>query len=262
MMKNRTLIKLGGAALESQATLQQVARLIRDWRRSGETVVLVHGGGPSINTELRLRGIEWKFIGGQRVTTSAMMDVIETTLVGNVNHNVVNYLLQQDLPAVGFSGVDRDLFYCSQASVELGQVGRIEKIHGEWLDDMISSPDSPLPVVAPLGIGRDGRKFNINADWAASHLATALRVRRLVFFTDQTGILDEEGMPIAEVGAEGLRNMIDCKIVSGGMLTKTLAILHALENGVPEVVVGTTQNPQAGTQCRLQMLEEQAHASI
>ncbi|MBX3020069.1 MAG: acetylglutamate kinase [Bdellovibrionales bacterium] len=252
----RVLIKLGGAALESQATLKEVTQLIQDYRARGISVVMVHGGGPSINTELRLRGIQWTFVGGQRVTTSAMMDVIESTLCGNVNHNVVSHFNSHGVPAVGFAGTDRQMLLCEQASLELGQVGKIVTVNANWLNELISV-DQPVPVVAPLGVGANGQRFNINADWAASHLAVALKVDRLLFLTDQFGIMDEEGLKIPSVDAQGLRNMIECKVVSGGMLTKALAILNALENGVAAVSVSKAQDPDSGTQCMLRSQKEE-----
>lgn len=261
-MMKRILVKLGGAALEAQATLSQAVELIKNYRAQGVQVIMVHGGGPSINTELRLRGIQWTFVGGQRVTTPAMMDVIENTLCGNVNHNVVNYFINNGLPAMGFAGTDRQTLFCERASLELGQVGKIVKVNAGWLDAFMKDPSSPVPVIAPLGVGEGGQRFNINADWAASHLAVALKVDQLVFLTDQFGICDEEGQKIPAVDAEGLRNMIDCKVVSGGMLTKTLAILNALENGVAKVSVSKAHDPSTGTQCTLKYVEEAAYAEL
>lgn len=257
----RVLIKLGGAALESQATLKEVTQLIQNYRASGVQVIMVHGGGPSINTELRLRGIQWTFVGGQRVTTAPMMDVIENTLRGNVNHNVVSHFNAHGVPAVGFSGSDREMLFCTQASKELGLVGKIVKVNASWLNDLLLEPGSPVPVIAPLGIGAAGERFNINADWAASHLAVALNVDRLLFLTDQIGIMDEEGQKIPFVDVQGLRNMIECKVVSGGMLTKALAILNALENGVGAVSVSKAEDPSTGTQCAMRV-EEESYAAL
>lgn len=257
----RVLIKLGGAALESQTTLREVTQLIQNYRANGVEVIMVHGGGPSINTELRLRGIQWTFVGGQRVTTAPMMDVIESTLCGNVNHNVVSHFNTHGVAAIGYSGTDREMLFCKQASQELGLVGKIVQVNAAWLNDLILEPGSPVPVIAPLGIGAAGERFNINADWAASHLAVALHVDRLLFLTDQFGIMDEEGQKISSVDAQGLRNMIECKVVSGGMLTKTLAILNALENGVGAVSVSKAEDPSTGTQCVLHA-EEESFATI
>jgi acetylglutamate kinase len=233
----RILIKLGGAALQEVLTLDTVTKAILNFRRLGTHVILVHGGGPAINEELRRRGIDWTFVGGQRVTSLAMMDTIESVLCGAVNGRVVRHMGAQGVNAVGFSGADSQTLLCTQASPELGQVGKIERVNAAWIEGLLQLPAQPVPVIAPIGVGAGGERFNVNADWAASHLAVALKVDELLFLTDQKGILDEEGQLISGVDSDGLRNMIDAKMVTGGMLTKTLAVLNALENGVSRVRV-------------------------
>ena len=258
MKAPRILIKLGGAALDTAHTLEVVTEAITSYRQFGYKVILVHGGGPAINNELRKRGISWEFVGGQRVTTPAMIDVIENTLCGNVNRQMVRHLSNQGLPVLGISGADRQTLLCTQASQELGLVGKIVQVNSDWIDSILAMPQSPIPVIAPLGVGHGGESYNINADWAATHLAVALNVDQLVFLTDQPGVLDEEGEIIRLLDKEGMLNMIDCKVVSGGMLTKTQSVLHALNNGVNSVrVLKATDsdlavvNPLLGTQCML-----------
>jgi acetylglutamate kinase len=232
MTPERILIKLGGAALQSEKTLGRVAELIHRYRRQGTHVVLVHGGGPDINEELRRLGIEWTFIGGQRVTTPRMMEAIESTLFDKVNKRIVSELNTKGLPAAGVSGADHEILLCVQASLELGQVGKIVAVNSRWLNDVLSHATAALPVLAPLGVDLYGRRYNINADWAAAHVATALKVKELIFLTDMDGVLDEEGAKIPQVSSDGLRNMIEAKTVTGGMMTKCLAAIFALENGV------------------------------
>ena len=258
MKAPRILIKLGGAALDTAHTLEVVTEAITSYRQFGYKVILVHGGGPAINNELRKRGISWEFVGGQRVTTPAMIDVIENTLCGNVNRQLVRHFSNQGLPVLGISGADRQTLLCTQASQELGLVGKIVQVNSDWIDSILAMPQSPIPVIAPLGVGHGGESYNINADWAATHLAVALNVDQLVFLTDQPGVRDEEGEIIRLLDKEGLLKMIDCKVVSGGMLTKTQSVLHALNNGVNSVrVLKATDshlavvNPLLGTQCML-----------
>ena len=274
MQASRVLIKLGGAALDTDITLEVVTEAIRRYRQQGSKVILVHGGGPAINNELRKRGIQWTFVGGQRVTTPAMIDVIESTLCGSVNRRLVRHFGTQGLPVVGLSGSDRRTLLCKEASPELGLVGKIEQVNSEWIDGILSMSQSPIPVIAPIGVGIHGECFNINADWAATHLAVALGVDQLVFLTDQPGVLDEEGELIRQLDKQGMLNMIDCKVVSGGMLTKTLAVLHALDNGVRRVRVlkavdshKAVTNSELGTQCSLSFqtsipMKEEAYAAI
>ena len=138
--------------------------------------------------------------------------------------------------------MDHQTLQCTPASPELGLVGRIDRVNAEWIGDMLNLPTKPLPVIAPLGVGPEGECYNINADWSAAHLATALKVDQLLFLTDQPGILDEEGQVIRTVNIAGLGNLIEAKMVTGGMMTKTSAVIYALNNGVPLVRVMNAQN--------------------
>lgn len=273
-MKNtpRVLIKLGGAALQTNSALEYVTQTIHRYRNLGYRVVIVHGGGPAINSELTRRGITWNFVGGQRVTTPEMMDVIESTLCGLVNRRLVRLLGAQGLPVVGFSGADHQTLICTPASSELGLVGNIQVVDARWIEQLLTLPSPVIPVIAPLGVGATGECYNINADWSASHLAVALKAEQLLFITDQTGIMDEEGEIISAVDADGLQNMIDCKVVSGGMLTKTRAVLHALKSGIGTVRIMNAAASMAdvphgtlGTSCFLQparLRAEAAHVAI
>lgn len=254
----RVLIKLGGAALTESSALQSTTEAIMKFRSSGYDVILVHGGGPAINAELQARGIEWNFVNGQRVTTPLMMKSIESTLCGVVNRSLVRHFGAQGIHALGFSGVDHGTLVCCQASPELGQVGKIVQVNADWISDILNMPTKPLPVIAPLGVGAGGECYNINADWSASHLAVALGVEQLLFLTDQPGVLDEEGQVIRTVDVEGLGNLIEAKMVTGGMMTKTNAVIHALKNGVGLVRVMNAQNAaedvpvgKLGTSCVL-----------
>lgn len=233
----RVLIKLGGAALVDDSVLDVVGAAVLSLRAQGMQVVLVHGGGPAINAELTRRGITWEFLHGQRVTTPEMMGVIESTLCGSVNRQLVRRLGAMGLPTLGFSGADRQTLKCVPVSKEHGLVGAVQIVNSDWIDDMINSPMAPVPVIAPIGVGEAGEAFNINADWAASYLATALDVDQLIFLTDQPGILDTQGKLIPSLKSDELQTLVDREVVKGGMLTKTLSILYALNEGVRSVRV-------------------------
>ncbi len=254
MKTPRVLIKIGGAALADSSALNNVTHVVQSYREQGFDVILVHGGGPAINEELRRRGIEWTFVGGQRVTTPLMMKTIEDTLCGTVNGKIVRHFGVVGLSAIGFSGADHKTLLCSAQSAELGLVGKIDEVNTAWIEEILSLPSKPLPVIAPIGVGAAGESFNINADRAASALAVGLKVNELVFLTDQPGIYDEEGLIIRQVDSIGLENLIDAKIVTGGMLAKTQAILHALNGGVPSVKVTNARN-DSGTQCLISVVD-------
>jgi acetylglutamate kinase len=237
MNQKRILIKLGGASLQDDSVLSKVASCIDQYRGLGYQVILVHGGGPAINQELARRNIEWSFVKGQRVTTPEMMDVIEMVLSGSINPKIVKFLNARGLSSFGFSGVDGPTLLCSRASQELGMVGVVEQVNSRWIEDLLLQQSSPIPVIAPLGTNTMGESFNVNADWAASRLASALKVQQMIFLTDQKGILDQRKMQIKDISQLQLEDLVETETVTGGMYTKVLTILHALENGVQSVRV-------------------------
>lgn len=260
------VVKLGGSVLEDSGLLESICEDIVLMRKVGVAVVIVHGGGPAINKELERRGIQWSFIEGLRVTTPEMMDVIEMVLCGTVNRRVVRALQAAGLKAVGFSGVDAGTLICKKADERLDRVGTIDRVGTQLIQQVLGMEDElgqrGVPVIAPVGLGRDGGLFNINADWAASRIASALGVTKMLFLTDQDGILDARGQLLPELDAADLEQLIEDGVVKGGMLAKARTILHALQNKVTDVHVLNARRPNAlieelftdrgvGTVCRL-----------
>jgi len=260
------LIKLGGAALQDAGLVDSICEDLIRIRSVGVSVVLVHGGGPAINEELTRRGITWSFIDGLRVTTPDMMDVIEMVLCGLINRKVVRSLNAAGVKAVGFSGTDAGTLVCRPADEKLGRVGVIEKVNTSLIDTVLSLQNEmgvpAIPVVAPVGLGRDGLSYNVNADWAASRLASAMGVTKMLFLTDQDGILDSNGQLIPELDASELENLIESGVVTGGMLAKARTIVHALKHKVTDVHILNARRPHGlieelftdrgvGTVCRL-----------
>jgi acetylglutamate kinase len=254
------LIKVGGAALEDKEIVAGLCGDLNRLRSVGVKVVLVHGGGPSINHELKLRNIQWEFIEGQRVTTPEMMDVIEMVLCGHVNQKLVRQLNASGVKAIGLSGADAGTLMCGQASAKLGQVGRIDSVGTTLIDSILAS--DTIPVIAPVGMGLDGAAFNVNADWAASRVAQALHIKKMLFLTDQDGILDVRGKVIPELDAAELEQLAEKGIVHGGMLAKVQTVIHALRNGVSDVHILNARRPNSlieelftdggvGTICRM-----------
>lgn len=262
----KIVIKLGGSVLQDDALLERICEDIAIVRRVGVQVVIVHGGGPAINEELKRRGIEWKFVEGLRVTTPAMMDVIEMVLCGTVNRRIVRGLNAAGLKAVGFSGCDAGTVVCKQQDERLGQVGAIERVNTQLIEQVLGMKDDlgyrAVPVIAPIGIGRDGDAFNVNADWVASRVASALGTTKMIFLTDQDGILDGNGKLLPQLDAGDLEQLIEDGVVKEGMLAKTRTILHALQNNVTNVHILNAKRHDAlieelftdtgsGTVCRL-----------
>ncbi len=260
------VVKLGGSILQDDALLSKICDDIGLVRAVGVKVVLVHGGGPAINEELTRRGITWEFVEGLRVTTPEMMTVIETVLSGNVNRRIVRGLNKTGLRAVGFSGLDAGTLICKQTDKRLQLVGEIERVNTQLILEVLEMQDElgfrGVPVIAPIGVGRDGQSYNINADWAASRIASSLGVTKMLFLTDQDGILDQEGKLIPELDAGEVEQLIEDGVVKGGMLAKARTILHAIQNKVTDVHIMNARRPHAiveelftdhgvGTVCRL-----------
>lgn len=260
------LIKLGGAALQDPDLVTAICQDLTMIQSVGVSVVLVHGGGPSINQELTTRGIQWEFIDGQRVTTPDMMDVIEMVLCGSVNRRIVRGLNRSGVRAVGLSGTDGATLLCKKSNDQLQQVGTIDRVDATYIQSIIQTRNEQgqagIPVIAPIGMGKNGEAYNINADWAASRIAQAMQIKKVLFLTDQNGILDSEGKLIEELDAGELENLIEAGVVKGGMLAKAQTILHALKNGVTDLHIIHARRPHGlieelftnrgvGTVCRL-----------
>jgi acetylglutamate kinase len=239
-----TVIKLGGAALRDEKVVSGICRELASLQATflthGAPLVIVHGGGPAINEELTSKGITWEFVRGQRVTTDAMMDVIETVLSGKVNKSLVRALNHSQVRAVGLSGTDARMLQCKALSPEMGRVGEIMEVDTSAIHAILNA--GLTPVIAPIGVGplegeMAGQAFNINADFAACRIAEVLGAEKLVFLTDQDGILDSDKKLISEISSAGLSRLIESGVVQGGMLAKTQTILHALSHGVSKVQV-------------------------
>ncbi|MGZ3806279.1 MAG: acetylglutamate kinase [Pseudobdellovibrionaceae bacterium] len=236
-MKKRIVVKLGGSSLENPGTVQELVTLIGGYRKENYEVILVHGGGPAINQELTRRGIEWKFIKGQRQTTPEMMEAIEEVLAKKINSRLVSLLHSADIPAVGLSGAQDQTLFCTQADAELMQVGKIESVNLLSIENILQLELGPTPVIAPLGVGANNEKYNINADWAAAQIAIALQAEKLIFLTDQNGILDQDKKLVYQVTPQRIHQMIEDQVISGGMYTKVMTMMRALNSGIQQVRV-------------------------
>lgn len=236
-MKPITLIKLGGSALVNSDTLKKLAALVQGCQERGSSVVVVHGGGPAINQELTLRGISWQFIDGQRQTTKEMMSVIDDVLFKDINSMLVEKLSESKIKAQGLSGAAHKILFCSQASKELQQVGKVEFVNAEPILNILFGADPKVAVIAPIGFGVEDELFNINADWAATKLAMALNARELIFLTDQNGILDGKKELVSLATPESIEKMIEDGVITGGMSTKVRAMMLALSSGLKQVRV-------------------------
>ncbi len=256
MKSSRVVIKLGGASLQNKETLGILAEAIAQYRKYGYQVLLVHGGGPAINSELQRRNISWRFHEGQRVTTPEMAEVIEMVLCSQINRQIVGTLEGAKVPSFGMACAAETPFLCKSFSPELDRVGAISSVRSDKLEKTLAWPLSPVPVLAPVGQDQAGLVYNINADWAACWLATKMQAKYLIYLTDQDGILDQNQNLITHVSVCDIDNLIQSEVVTGGMMTKVRSIAQALKNGVQGVRIMNAQaavkglwHDEVGTWC-------------
>ncbi len=230
------VIKYGGNAMISEELKNSVMEDITLLKYIGLNPVVVHGGGPDINRTLERLDVKSEFVGGLRVTDSQTMEVAQMVLIGKTNKEIVSLINRNGGKAIGLCGIDGNILECEQykpvvdgVERDIGQVGRITKVNSSVLEFM--AKDEYIPVVAPIGIGSDGRSYNINADTVAGEVAIALKAEKLMLLTDVEGVKDENGILHALTAAE-VHDLIDRKVINGGMIPKVLGCLEALDKGV------------------------------
>ncbi|MGB1575767.1 MAG: acetylglutamate kinase [Paracoccaceae bacterium] len=251
------VIKLGGHAMTSDEAMDSFARDVVLMRQVGINPVIVHGGGPMINALLDKLEIKSKFVNGKRVTDAATMEVVEMVLSGTVNKRIVQAINKQGGRAVGLSGKDANLVVCDPADPELGLVGNPSEINPEVIRTLFEN--DLIPVIAPLGAGRNGETFNINGDTVAGAIAGALSADRLLLLTDVSGVKNADGDVLTEMNSDQIREMTASGVIAGGMIPKTETALAALEEGVKAVVILDGRAPNA---CLLELFTEHGAGSI
>mgnify|MGYP001944749695 FL=1 len=251
------VIKLGGHAMGSDDAMDEFARDVVLMRQVGVNPVIVHGGGPMINAMLERLDIKSEFVNGKRVTDAATMEVVEMVLSGLVNKRIVQAINRQGGRAVGLSGKDASLITCLQTDATLGFVGTPDQVNPGLLTDL--GEKNIIPVIAPLGAGRDGETFNINGDTAAGAIAAALRADRLLLLTDVSGVKNAQGDVLTELTAAQIRSLTADGVIAGGMIPKTETALQAIENGVRAAVILDGRAPNA---CLLELFTEHGAGSI
>ena len=236
------VIKLGGHAMSSAKALASFARDVVLMKQVGMNPVIVHGGGPMINEMLAKLNIKSKFVGGKRVSDETVVEVVEMVLSGKINKGIVQAINDQGGKAVGLSGKDANLMVCDFDNPELGFVGKPVEMNPEVLETFFASDH--IPVVAPLGAGKNGETFNVNADTAAGAIAAALKADRLLLLIDVDGVKDANGNVVTQLTAAQVKKLTKQNIIAGGMIPKTETALAAIDGGVRAVVIidGRVQN--------------------
>ena len=231
-------IKYGGNAMVSPELKQLVMEDIALLRMIGVKVVLIHGGGPEINSMLDRLGKKSEFVNGLRVTDEETIEVVQMVLAGKVNKGLVQLLGKQGVRAVGLSGVDDNLIQAVMKDPELGYVGRITGVNVQLVTDLMD--DGYIPVICSVGRDAEGNAYNINADTAASYIAGAVGAARLFMMTDIAGIMRDPKDPSSLIHSIDIKEAVQLfeeGIISGGMIPKVECCIDAINRGVKRVVV-------------------------
>ncbi|MEX0602682.1 MAG: acetylglutamate kinase [Bacteroidota bacterium] len=229
------VIKYGGAAMTDEQLKLTFAKDVTLLRKIGINIVIVHGGGKEITATAARLGIETRFVNGQRTTDAAMIDVVLMVLAGSINKEIVNLVTSNGGNAVGLCGVDNGLLKARKHlvnGVDLGQVGEIVSVNVPFLNLLLQN--GMMPVVAPVGVGNEGEIYNVNADLAASAVATAMKAEKLVYLSDVEGILVGNTL-VSTLTKSEAETMIGQGSIFGGMIPKVTSAFRTLDAGVQKV---------------------------
>ena len=235
------VIKYGGAAQIDERLKKCFAQDIVLFNFIGIRTVIVHGGGPKISEIMKKMGKEPTFIQGQRVTDKETMDIVEMVLGGLINKEIVSLINSHGGRAVGLSGKDGGLIKAKkkllkksskkdEEVIDIGLVGEVREINPEILNTL--ERDGFIPVISPIGVRNTGEALNINADYVASAIASALKAEKLLLLTDVSGIKDGDGKVLSTLNKLDILELINEGVISGGMLPKVQACTRAIDSGV------------------------------
>ena len=254
--RQTVVIKYGGHAMGDARLSESFARDIVLLEQSGLKPIVVHGGGPQIGSLLERLNIRSEFSAGLRVTDKPTVEVVEMVLAGSINKHVVSEINRFGGKACGISGKDANLMIVRKLTrtekdpasniervIDLGFVGEPEEVNPHIVEVLASN--DLIPVIAPIGISRDGVTYNVNADTFASALAAALKAKRLLLLTDVVGVLDRDKNLINRLTASEAASLIDNGTITGGMIPKVEGCLKVIDAGVEGVVIIDGRVPHA-----------------
>ena len=236
------VVKYGGNAMTDPELESSFARDIVLLKTVGINPVVVHGGGPQVDSLLKQHGRESDRIDGMRVTDAATMEIVEMVLGGSVNKSIVSLINRHGGHAIGLTGKDGNLIRAKKLlldkkdehgqikKIDLGQVGDVDQINASVLNLFIESDF--IPVIAPLGVDAEGNTYNINADLVAGKVAEALQAEKLILLTNIAGVLDTDKKVLTGLSTEDVDHLIDIGVIYGGMIPKVSCALDAVKGGV------------------------------
>jgi acetylglutamate kinase len=239
------VVKYGGSAMVDDDLRRTFADDVAMLHFVGIKPIIVHGGGPQISRAMGQRGVEPQWHEGLRVTDEETIKIVLSTLVGEINPDIVRLVNNHGSIATGVSGLDANLFVAEPQDERLGFVGKVKEVNIGLIENL--QGQGYVPVVAPVARGADGETYNLNADTAAGALAAALGASKLVFLTDVEGLyrdFGDESSLISRMTRSELSELADSGAASAGMIPKIMATIDALAGGVKQVHVldGRTQH--------------------
>ncbi|MFZ5942574.1 MAG: acetylglutamate kinase [Bacillota bacterium] len=244
------VIKYGGHAMTDPQLKDKIITDIVLMKYVGINPVIVHGGGPDINYWLEKTGQEFQFVNGMRVTDEKIMEIVQMVLVGKINKEIVGAVHKNGGKALGLSGIDGGLIKVTKkktskngVEVDLGFVGEVDHINPQLIYSAIEQ--GHIPVISPIGTDCEGEVYNINADYVAGSIASALEADKLVLLTDVEGVLDKNKNLLSSLSFSQARNYIETGVIEGGMIPKIECCMEALMGGVRSVHIINGRLPHA-----------------
>ena len=236
------VIKYGGNVLIDRKIFNNFIEDIAVLNKLGLSIIVVHGGGPRIERELKKANIQTNFINGLRVTDKKVIKIVEEVLI-DFNNDIVTSLNKKGSKAISINTKSNNVINVIPDKQELGFVGIPDKINADFIKEKVKQ--NQIPIVAPLGLGQNNQTYNINGDTAASAIAKKLKSRRLLLMTNVEGVYDDRKSLISEIKPYDMENLVNLKIVQGGMLPKIKNCIDAVENGVRGVVILDGRKPHS-----------------
>ena len=235
------VIKCGGSVLLDKNLFNQFIEDVSIVNKLGLSSIVIHGGGKNIKKKLDEQNIDSNFINGLRVTDEKTIKIVEEALL-ELNFEILHNIINKQASAQSVTPKNGNIIKIIPEKKELGFVGTPKEINKEVLLNIVR--EKKVPIIVPLGIGDDGKIYNINADVAAAAIAKEINSRRLLLMTDVEGVLDKDKKLISEINSETANNMINDQSISGGMIPKIKTCIDAVNNGVTGVVIvdGRRQN--------------------
>ena len=236
------VIKYGGNVFIDRNIFNNFISDLSILKQLGLSIVVVHGGGPRIKRELDKSNIQSKFIRGLRVTDEKIINIVENVLI-DFNIDIVDSLKEKGTEAISINTKKNSIIEVIPESEELGFVGKPSKINSDIIKNILAK--NMIPIISPLGIGKNNQTYNINGDTAAGAIAKSLKSRRLILMTNINGVLDKEKKLIEEITSSEILKMINDEIITEGMIPKINTCIDAVNNGVTGVVIVDGRKPHS-----------------